>query len=227
MSLEPIGWLYGAEDLEGIADYSGFTHDRILLRGKIKVKGLDKVFSAWLNSPMENKPLKIEIVPIDSVVPDPANARRHDEKNILAIKGSLARFGQQKPIVITMDNVIRAGNGTWQAAKELGWKDINVIRSNLIGAEAVGFAIADNRSSELGSWEESILLAQLESIVDSEIDVSQLGWSEKDIAALDSGLDALPPGFKEIDESIKTDFKCPKCGYEWSGKENNDVHTGT
>jgi ParB-like chromosome segregation protein Spo0J len=176
---------------------------------------------------MENKTLKIEIVPIDSVVPDPANARRHDEKNIIAIKGSLARFGQQKPIVITLDNVIRAGNGTWQAAKELGWTTINVVRSHLTGAEAIGFSIADNRSSELGAWEESILFAQLESIIDAEVDVSQLGWSEKDIAALNSGIENLPTEFKNVDENIKTDFKCPKCGYEWSGKENQDVHPST
>ena len=36
--------------------------------------------------------------------------------------------------------------------------------------------------------------------------------------------DAEPPGeFPERGEDIPTDFKCPKCGYEWSGKaKNND-----
>lgn len=29
---------------------------------------------------------------------------------------------------------------------------------------------------------------------------------------------APPPEFKEYDETIRTDFCCPSCGYEWSGK---------
>ena len=64
--------------------------------------------------------LVVKRVPLDSVHPDPANARRHDERNVDAIKGSLARFGQQKPLVVDQANVIRAGNGTYGAAKALG-----------------------------------------------------------------------------------------------------------
>jgi len=61
--------------------------------------------------------MTVERVPLDSVVPDPANARVHPQHNLEAIHGSLARFGQQKPIVIDQAGVIRAGNGTYVAAK--------------------------------------------------------------------------------------------------------------
>ena len=44
--------------------------------------------------------LKIERVPLDSLHPDPANARAHDERSIEAIKGSLVRFAQQKPLIV-------------------------------------------------------------------------------------------------------------------------------
>ena len=60
------------------------------------------------------------LVPIDSLTPDPANVRRHPDNNLEAIKASLKRFGQQKPIVVDSADVIRAGNGTWAAAKALG-----------------------------------------------------------------------------------------------------------
>ena len=68
--------------------------------------------------------LVVKRVPLDSVHLDAANARRHDERNVDAIKGSLARFGQQKPLVVDQANVIRAGNGTYEAAKALGWQTI-------------------------------------------------------------------------------------------------------
>ena len=43
------------------------------------------------------KPLAVETVPIDSIHVDPANVRRHPERNLATIRASLARFGQQKP----------------------------------------------------------------------------------------------------------------------------------
>jgi hypothetical protein len=43
--------------------------------------------------------LVIARVPIGSLVPDPANPRRHDEHNLAAIRASLQRFKQAEPIV--------------------------------------------------------------------------------------------------------------------------------
>ena len=108
----------------------------------------------------------IERVSIASLVLDPANVRKHPEANLEAIKGSLAKFGQQKPIVVGKDNVVIAGNGTLHAARALGWTDIAIVRSNLTGAEATAFAIADNRTSELAEWDDeglSKVLAVLQS----------------------------------------------------------------
>ena len=84
--------------------------------------------------------MNIESVKIADIQPDPANVRKHSARNITAIKASLARFGQQKPIVIDGDGIVRAGNGTLAAAKELGWTEIKAIRTTLTGSEATGFA---------------------------------------------------------------------------------------
>jgi len=37
---------------------------------------------------------------IDSLHPDPSNARKHSQRNLDAIKASLAKFGQRKAIVV-------------------------------------------------------------------------------------------------------------------------------
>ncbi len=57
--------------------------------------------------------MTIETGPIDSVSPDPANARKHGQRNLDAIVGSLRRFGQQKPIVV--DSHRRRSGGQWPA----------------------------------------------------------------------------------------------------------------
>ena len=61
------------------------------------------------------KDMEIEDVPVDSLHNDPANVRKHGEQNLAAIKASLARFGQQKPIVVNADGGVIAGNGTLMA----------------------------------------------------------------------------------------------------------------
>ena len=78
--------------------------------------------------------MRSETVPIDSLSFDPANVRKHGERNLATIKASLLRFGQQKPIVVDANGVVRAGNGTLAAAKALGWKEIAVVRSTLAGS---------------------------------------------------------------------------------------------
>ena len=108
--------------------------------------------------------MKSESVKIDSISEDPANLRRHGERNIETIKASLKRFGQQKPIVVDSDGIVRAGNGTLKAARELGWNEIQIVRSTLKGSEATAYAIADNRTAELAEWDTDALGAALEAL---------------------------------------------------------------
>ena len=71
--------------------------------------------------------LKVEAVSLKRLTPDPENARIHSERNIEAIARSLDRFGQRKPLVIQQKGrslIIRAGNGTYEAAKRLGWETL-------------------------------------------------------------------------------------------------------
>lgn len=132
-----------------------------------------------------NPVLATEVIPIESVSPDPANVRLHNKKNLDAIKGSLRRFGQQKPIVVDADGVIRAGNGTWYAAKELGWTQIVVVRSALNGPDAIAYAIADNRTAELADWDWEPLSAMLKDLNDRDAALlGETGWNEQDLAPL-------------------------------------------
>ena len=127
--------------------------------------------------------MHVESVAISKLVPDPANARKHSRRNLDAIMGSLAAFGQQKPIVVDGKNRVVAGNGTVEAAKALGWKSINVVRTTLEGGQAKSFAIADNRTSELAEWDYQELADQLRAL-ETLVDLQTLGWDQGELENL-------------------------------------------
>ena len=54
--------------------------------------------------------METQHIPIQDLSVDPANARSHNSRNIEAIKSSLVKFGQQKPIVVNAKNEVIAGN---------------------------------------------------------------------------------------------------------------------
>jgi DNA modification methylase len=93
-------------------------------------------------------------VSIASLVLDPKNARLHNEPNIASIKASLAGRGQRKPITVRRDgSIVMTGNGTVETAKALGWSHIAALFFDDDAAEAAAWAIADNRSAELATWD--------------------------------------------------------------------------
>lgn len=123
--------------------------------------------------------MTVETVLIDSLSLDPANVREHGERNLEAIKASLRRFGQQKPIVVDSRAVVRAGNGTLEAAKALGWREIQIVRSDLPTTELTAYSIADNRTAELAEWDTEALAKLL-----SEQELGDVGFDADEIAKL-------------------------------------------
>lgn len=102
--------------------------------------------------------LQDHIRPITELQPDPANARKHSERNIEAIMASLTRFGQVKPVVLGSNGqTVIAGNGTLEAAKRLGWTELAAVTTELAGSEATAFGIADNQTALLAEWDDDIL----------------------------------------------------------------------
>ena len=116
---------------------------------------------------------------------DPANARKHNDRNIDAIIASLRRFGQQKPIVVDSSGVVRAGNGTLEAARRLGWDSIDCVTTSLQGSDAIAYAIADNRTAELAEWDEDTLAAQLNGLLtESEEIALAAGFTPEEVEAM-------------------------------------------
>ena len=144
--------------------------------------------------------LQIEKINVELLTSDPANVRSHDERNLEAIKGSLLRFGQQKPIVVDSKGVVIAGNGTLAAARSLGWSQIDIIQTELTGPDKTAFAIADNRTAELAKWDVPELTQTLQALKDEDPDLlNAAGFLDEDFSKL------LDYGRDEIDQDEVSD----------------------
>lgn len=133
-------------------------------------------------------------IPITSLVLDPSNARKHGERNLEAIKASLAKFGQRSPIVVQRDGmVVRSGNGRLLAAKALGWTEIAATIIDEDNATAAQFAIADNRTAELAEWDKETLALLLDGW--DEQTQEAVGFDKADIDAVLADLE--PPEIVE------------------------------
>lgn len=139
---------------------------------------------------------------------DTKNARSHSQKNLDAIKVSLTKFGQRKPIVVTDKGVILAGNGTYEAAKDLGWTHIDVSEAPADWDEntARAYALADNRTAELADWDFAVLNETLMQLSDEDWDIEALGFEMPQVIE--------PETIDEDEIPQPTDYKV-KIGDRW------------
>lgn len=116
--------------------------------------------------------MKTHVVKLAELTPDPENARTHGAENLKAICESLTLFGQRRPLVVWRQPVgliVVAGNGTLEAAGLLGWTSIIVteVPEDWDEATVRAYALADNRTAELATWDEDTLgvtLLKLEAV---------------------------------------------------------------
>ncbi len=131
------------------------------------------------------RPLLSLKVPIGSLNLDPKNARDHGEQNIGSIVASLDEFGQRKCIVVKKDGMtVSAGNGTVTAAKQLGWTHIAALVTDDNDVTAMAYALADNRTGELATWDYERLVRGMAQLNQGGIDLKKLGWGEDETRKL-------------------------------------------
>lgn len=119
-------------------------------------------------------------VKLSTLRPHPRNARNGD---VEAVAESLTVNGQYRPIVVTTDGTILAGNHTYAAALSLGWDRISVVTVDVApeSPEALRIMLADNRTADLGGYDDALLLELLRDL--DSLDGS--GYVEDDVAELE------------------------------------------
>jgi hypothetical protein len=157
-----------------------------------------------------------KLVPIDSLVPHPNNPRQGD---VGAIVQSIRANGFYGAIVAQAGtNVIIVGEHRWLAAKEAGMTKVPAAFADVDDATALRVMLADNRTSDLASYDQGLLAEVLKAAVTSS-NLEGTGYDGDDLDALIAGIAGpeAPEEFKNVDGSLETSYCCPRCGYEWSG----------
>lgn len=125
-------------------------------------------------------------VAVDQLVLDPRNARAHDDPGIAVLVNSLREYGQRKPVVVQSGSmVVRAGNGLVMAARQLGWTHVASVVVDEADVQATAYALVDNKSAELSSWDWVVLEETLRELAkEPTVDLQALGWSQPELDGL-------------------------------------------
>ena len=140
------------------------------------------------HSRLPSKPLSLAITYrcVDGLKLDPANPRRHSKKQVQQIAGSIGAFGLHVPILIDREGNVIAGHGRLLACGELGITEVPTLcLDHLTAAQARAFMIADNRLTEIATWDDRLLAQQLKDLsllgLDFSIEVTGFEMGEIDL----------------------------------------------
>lgn len=118
----------------------------------------------------------------DELKPWPNNPRTHSDKQLVKLKASIQKFGFTAPVLVDESNVILSGHGRVQAAKELGLVTIPTrLISGLTEAKKRAYVIADNKLSQLSGWDNNLLKAEMEILIQEDFDIEATGFSTAEI----------------------------------------------
>ena len=151
----------------------------------------------------------IEYVEVSKLQPHPKNARQGD---IGAIITSIKKNGWFGTVVAQRGtNYILAGNHRFQAAKQIGMTHVPVFWVECDEDRALAILIADNRTSDIGQWDELALVDILSDLAKADM-LIETGYDHEDLQKLMMDGEQKEPGEKK-------EVICPKCGTRISGKE--------
>lgn len=102
---------------------------------------------------------------VEKLRPYSKNSRKHSEHQVKSIAASIQEFGFTNPILIDENKSVIAGHGRLEAAKYLKLKTVPTITiAHLSDNQKKAYVIADNKLSDMSTWDDINLLSELESI---------------------------------------------------------------
>ncbi len=128
---------------------------------------------------------RIEIWPIDKLVPYARNARTHSPEQVAQIAASIVEFGFNAPILVASDAGIVAGHGRLLAARKLGLVEVPVVvLDHLSETQRRAYIIADNKLALNAGWDEKVLAQELRELEGEGLDLAVVGFSDDELKDL-------------------------------------------
>ena len=121
----------------------------------------------------------VQEVTLTKLIPYVNNAKIHSEEQVTKIASSIREFGFLNPVLIDKDYNIIAGHGRVMAAKKLELASVPcVFIEGLTETQRKAYILADNRLSELGSWDEELVNIELSNLTDLNFDISDFQFDD-------------------------------------------------
>lgn len=133
---------------------------------------------------------------VSDLKPFPGNPRKHEE-DVGPIVRSIEHFGWTNPILVQeKTNRIIAGHGRLEAAKKASLTHVPVIFLEMNDQDATAYTVADNKLSELSTWNDAALKELLADLKMQNYDLSLMGYSPDELNEL---LTPAPDNFERSD----------------------------
>lgn len=152
-------------------------------RGEAIGKNAEAPLSRTANPATVLRTLKAELTPISALKTCDTNARVHSARQIGKLASAIRNMGVMNPILIDEAGNVLAGHGRLAAAKRLKLQLVPTVRVfDLSDDQKRAYRIADNRMSELSTWDEQVLKVELTALgAIPDISVEVVGFSADDI----------------------------------------------
>ena len=126
------------------------------------------------------------------------NARKHSQKQIDQLRSSFRKFGQVWPILVRADETVIAGHGRLLAAQQEAYSEIRVIVArDWTEDQCRAFGLLDNKVALNSEWDDALLGQELADLGELGVDLSTLGFDEKELAKF---FDRRDEGLTDPDE---------------------------
>lgn len=150
-------------------------------------------------------------VAVDSLTPYERNAKQHPAEQIEKLKASIEEFGFLSPCLIDRQGNIIAGHGRVEAAKALGMETVPCVYvEGLTDAQRRAYILADNRLTEMGGWDMSLVSEEIEWLQGEGFNIDLTGFTSDDIF-----FDEIDVGFEEEPEQDPPAEAITKTGDLW------------
>lgn len=130
--------------------------------------------------------MEIIEVGVGDLKPYEHNPRNNDDA-VAAVAKSIEEFGFKVPIIIDKDNCIVCGHTRMKAAMVLGLEKVPCIIADDLSEEQIkAFRLADNKVSELATWDMEALEKELSELdeMDLDFDMSDFGFEPSEIGGV-------------------------------------------
>ncbi len=132
---------------------------------------------------------KVTVLPLEAagITPDPDNLRLHTPRNLGVIEDSMHTDGAGRSILVDQEGVTIAGAGAWEAATQAGiaraaiietdGDTLVVVKRTVTPAQRQRLALADNRATELSTWD----AARLQQLHAQAPELLQSLWTDQEL----------------------------------------------